>query len=277
MPSRSIWKGAITFGLITIPVGLYTAIEEKDFRFNQLHAKDNGRIKYKRVCSVCGEEVPYDEIVKGYEFEKGNYVVFTEEEMEAIPADSIKAIDVVSFVPLEEIDPVYFQKPYYVAPEPSGVKAYKLLEKAMNESGRIGIAKVTLREKERLATLRVRDGIFILETMNWPDEIREPDFAELEKNVDIRPQELAMAKSLIENLSDTFQPDQFHDTYRERLEAAVEAKIEGQQVAVEPTKEPTQILDLMEALKASVEATKAKSAGKDKEEKKEKVKAKKSA
>src|SRR5687767_9287047 len=145
MPSRSIWKGAITFGLITIPVGLYTAVEEKDFRFNQLHEKDNGRIKYKRTCSVCGEEVPYDEIVKGYEFEKGNYVVFTEEEMDAIPADSIKAIDVVSFVPLEEIDPVYFQKPYYVAPEPSGVKAYKLLEKAMNDSGRIGIAKVTLR------------------------------------------------------------------------------------------------------------------------------------
>lgn len=277
MPSRSIWKGAITFGLITIPVGLYTAVEEKDFRFNQLHAKDNGRIKYKRVCSVCGEEVPYDEIVKGYEFEKGNYVVFTEEEMEAIPADSIKAIDVVAFVPLEEIDPVYFQKPYYVAPEPSGVKAYKLLEKAMNESGRIGIAKVTLREKERLATLRVRDGVFILETMNWPDEIREPDFAELNKDVEIRPQELSMAKSLIENLSDTFQPDQFHDTYRERLEAAVEAKIEGQQVAVEPTREPTQILDLMEALKASVEATKAKSAGKDKkedrkEDKKEKAK-----
>jgi DNA end-binding protein Ku len=277
MPSRSIWKGAITFGLITIPVGLYTAIEEKDFRFNQLHGKDNGRIKYKRTCSVCGEEVPYDEIVKGYEFEKGNYVVFTEEEMDAIPADSIKAIDVVAFVPLEEIDPVYFQKPYYVAPEPSGVKAYKLLEKAMNESGRIGIAKITLREKERLATLRVRDGIFILETMNWPDEIREPDFAELQKDVEIRPQELAMAKSLIENLSDTFQPDEFHDTYRERLEAAVQAKIEGQEVAVEATKEPTQILDLMEALKASVEATKAKTKAAEKEDKKEKVKAKKSA
>jgi DNA end-binding protein Ku len=277
MPSRSIWKGAITFGLITIPVGLYTAIEEKDFRFNQLHGKDNGRIKYKRTCSVCGEEVPYDEIVKGYEFEKGNYVVFTEEEMDAIPADSIKAIDVVSFVPLEEIDPVYFQKPYYVAPEPSGVKAYKLLEKAMNESGRIGIAKITLREKERLATLRVRDGIFILETMNWPDEIREPEFAELQKDVEIRPQELAMAKSLIENLSDTFQPDEFHDTYRERLEAAVQAKIEGQEVAVEATKEPTQILDLMEALKASVEATKAKTKAAEKEDKKEKVKAKKSA
>ncbi len=277
MPSRSIWKGAITFGLITIPVGLYTAVEEKDFRFNQLHGKDNGRIKYKRVCSVCGEEVPFDEIVKGYEFEKGNYVVFTEEEMDAIPADSIKAIDVVAFVPLEEIDPVYFQKPYYVAPEPSGVKAYKLLEKAMNESGRIGIAKVTLREKERLATLRVRDGIFILETMHWPDEIRTPDFADLEKNVEIRPQELSMAKSLIENLSDTFQPDEFHDEYRERLEAAVQAKIEGQEVAVEATKEPTQILDLMEALKASVEATKAKSKAAEKDDKKEKAAAKKSA
>ncbi len=279
MPGRSIWKGAITFGLITIPVGLYTAVEEKDFRFNQLHGKDNGRIKYKRFCSVCGDEVSFDEIVKGYEFEKGNYVVFTEEEMDSIPADSIKAIDVVAFVPLEEIDPVYFQKPYYVAPEPSGVKAYKLLEKAMNESGRIGIAKVTLREKERLATLRVKDGIFILETMNWPDEIRTPDFSELDKNVEIRPQELAMAKSLIENLSDTFQPDEFHDTYRERLEAAVQAKIEGQEVAVEATKEPTQILDLMEALKASVEATKAKTkaaeAGKD--ESKEKSAAKKSA
>ncbi|CAN5875122.1 Ku protein [soil metagenome] len=277
MPSRSIWKGAITFGLITIPVGLYTAIEEKDFRFNQLHGKDNGRIKYKRVCSVCGEEVSFDEIVKGYEFEKGNYVVFTEEEMDAIPADSIKAIDVVSFVPLEEIDPVYFQKPYYVAPEPSGVKAYKLLEKAMNESGRIGIAKVTLREKERLATLRVKDGVFILETMNWPDEIREPDFADLQKDVEIRPKELAMAKSLIENLSDTFQPDEFHDTYRERLEAAVQAKIEGQEIAVEATKEPTQILDLMEALKASVEATKAKTKTAEKDDQNEKVKAKKSA
>lgn len=279
MPPRSIWKGAITFGLITIPVGLYTAVEEKDFRFNQLHGKDNGRIKYKRVCSVCDEEVSFDEIVKGYEFEKGNYVVFTEEEMDAIPADSIKAIDVVSFVPLEEIDPVYFQKPYYVAPEPSGVKAYKLLEKAMHDSGRIGIAKVTLREKERLATLRVRDGIFILETMNWPDEIRVPEFPELDKNVEIRPQELAMAKSLIENLSDNFQPDEFHDTYRERLEAAVEAKIEGQQVAIEPTKEPTQILDLMEALKASVEATKAKAKAGEKEkgEAKEKAAAKKSA
>ncbi|HEX2258592.1 MAG TPA: Ku protein [Actinomycetota bacterium] len=262
---KSIWKGAITFGLITIPVGLYTAIEEKDFRFNQLHAKDNGRIRYKRVCTVCGEEVPYDEIVKGYEFEKGNYVVFTEEELAQIPADSIKAIDVVSFVPLEEIDPIYFQKPYYVAPEPSGIKAYKLLENAMADSGKVGVAKITLREKERLATLRVRDGVFILETMHWPDEIRKPEFEELTKDPEIRPQELAMAKSLVENLSDSFQPEEFVDTYRQRLEEAVQAKVEGMQVTVTPTKEPTQILDLMEALKASVEATKQKSETRQKE------------
>ncbi|MDQ4149165.1 MAG: Ku protein [Actinomycetota bacterium] len=255
---KSIWKGAITFGLITIPVGLYTAIEEKDFHFNQLHAKDNGRIRYKRVCTVCGEEVPYDDIVKGYEFEKGNYVVFTEEELEALPAESIKAIDVVSFVPLEEIDPIYFQKAYYVAPEPSGVKAYKLLEKAMADSGKVGVAKITLREKEHLATLRVKDDVFVLETMHWPDEIRKPDFEELDKNPEIRQQELAMAKSLIENLSDTFNPEEFVDNYRQRLEEAVQAKVEGMQVTIAPAKEPTQILDLMEALKASVEATKQK-------------------
>ena len=274
---RSIWKGAITFGLITIPVGLYTAIEEKDFRFHQLHAKDNGRIRYKRVCSVCGEEVPYDEIVKGYEFEKDNYVVFTEEELSQIPADSIKAIDIVSFVPLDEIDPIYFQKPYYLAPEPSGIKAYKLLERALTEGEKVGLAKITLREKERLATLRVKDGVFVLETMHWPDEIRVPEFEELDKNVEIRSQELAMAKSLIENLTDHFQPEEFHDAYRERLEEAVNAKVEGMEVAVAPTKEPTQILDLMEALKASVEATRQKSKDKDKdsekESKKEKAKA----
>jgi len=255
---KSIWNGAITFGLITIPVGLYSAIDERDFHFNQLHSKDNSRIRYKKVCSLCGDEVPSDEIVKGYEFEKGNYVVFTEEEMQRLPADSIKAIDVVAFVPLDEIDPVYFQKAYYLAPEPSGIKAYKLLEKAMSEAGRVGIAKITLREKEHLATLRVHDGVFILETMHWPDEIRKPEFEELAKNPEIRDQEMAMAKSLIENLSAGFDPTMFTDVYRQRLEEAVQAKVDGHEVAIPLTKEPTQVLDLMEALKASVEATKQK-------------------
>ncbi|MGI8426139.1 MAG: Ku protein [Actinomycetota bacterium] len=266
---RAIWKGAITFGLITIPVGLFSATEEKDFHFNQLHEKDSGRIRYKKVCSICSEEVPFDEIVKGYEVEKDNYVVFTPEEMEQIPADSIRAIDIVAFVPLEEIDPIYFQKAYYVAPEPTGIKAYKLLEKAMGDSNRVGIAKVTLRDKEHLATLRVAKGVFVLETMHWPDEIRKPEFEELSKEPQIREQELAMARSLIENLSDKFDPEEFVDTYRGRLEEAVQAKIQGQEVAITPAKQPSQVGDLMEALRASVEATRAKDkdgAGKDSDE-----------
>lgn len=253
---RSIWNGAITFGLITIPVRLYSAIEEKDISFNQLHAKDNGRIRYKRVCAECGEEVPFDEIVKGYEFEKGNYVVFTGEELERIPSDNIRAIDIVNFVRLDEVDPIYFQRPYYLAPEPTGVKAYKLLERALTEAGKVAVAKITLRDKEHLATIRVKDGVFVLETMHWPDEIRAPEFEELEKEPEIRKQELDMAKSLIENLTDEFKVDEFVDRYRERLEEAVQAKIEGREIAVTAEKAPTQVLDLMEALKASVEQTK---------------------
>lgn len=253
---RSIWNGAITFGLITIPVRLYGAIEEKDISFNQLHSKDNGRIRYKRVCAECGEEVPFDEIVKGYEFEKGNYVVFTAEELERIPSDNIRAIDIVNFVRLDEVDPIYFQRPYYLAPEPTGVKAYKLLERALIEAGKVAVAKITLRDKEHLATIRVKDGVFVLETMHWPDEIRAPEFEELEKEPEIRKQELDMAKSLIENLTDEFKVDEFVDRYRERLEEAVQAKIEGREIAVTAEKAPTQVLDLMEALKASVEQTK---------------------
>jgi DNA end-binding protein Ku len=256
---RSIWNGAITFGLISIPVRLYSAVEEKGLKFHQLHGPDNGRIKYKRVCSVDNEEVPYDEIVKGYEYEKDRYVVFTDDELERLPTDSVRAVDVVSFVPLEEIDPIYFQRSYYLAPEPTGVKAYRLLAQALTESGRVGIAKITLREKEHLATLRLRGDVFVLETMYWPDEIREPEFDEVHRKAEVRPQELAMAKSLIDNLTDHFEPTQFVDSYRQRLEEAAEAKVAGQEVAVPASPgQPTQILDLMEALKASVEATKAK-------------------
>lgn len=260
---RSIWNGAITFGLITIPVGLYSAIEEKDFRFNQLHSEDSGRIRYKRVCSKCEKEVAFDEIVKGYEVDKDRYVVFNEEELEALPSDSGKAIDIVAFVPLDQIDPVYFQRPYYLAPEATGIKAYKLLEKALSDSGRVGLAKISIRDKERLATLRVKDGLFILETMHWPDEIRQPEFEALEKNPQIRPQEVAMAQSLIENLSEDFHPEGFIDEYRERLEKAVEAKVAGEEITFTPSQAPTQVLDLMEALKASVEATRGRAAARE--------------
>src|SRR5688572_1369570 len=202
---------------------MFSAVEEKSLRFNQLHATDNGRIRYKRTCSKCGEEVPWDQIVKGYEVEKEIYIVFTEDELERLPTDSIRAIDIVAFVPLDEIDPVYFQRSYYLAPEPTGRKAYALLEQALGQSRRVGIAKVALREKEYLATLRIRDGVFVLETMYWPDEIRKPEFEELADAPQVRPQELAMAETLIESLSDHFDPSAFVDTYRVRLEEAVQA------------------------------------------------------
>jgi DNA end-binding protein Ku len=260
---KSIWNGAITFGLITIPVRMFSTVEEKSLRFNQLHAADNGRIRYKRTCSQCGEEVPWDQIVKGYEVEKETYIVFTEEELERLPSDSIRSIDIVAFVPLDEIDPVYFQRSYYLSPEPTGRKAYALLEQALGQSRRVGIAKVTLREKEYLATLRTRDGVFILETMYWPDEIRPAAFEELENPPEVRPQELAMAETLIESLSDHFDPTAYVDTYRVRLEEAVAAKLEGQEVAVAPQEAPTAVVDLMEALKASVDAVRAQKDQKD--------------
>lgn len=270
--ARSIWNGAITFGLVTIPVRLHGAVEEKDISFNQLHAKDNGRIRYKRSCEVCGEEVSQDEIVKGFQYEKDTYVVFSKEDVQRIPPDSARAIDIVTFVDLDQIDPIYFQRPYYLVPEKTGIKAYRLLEKALTQAGKVGIAKIAIRDKEHLATLRVRDGVFVLETMHWPDEIREPEFEELAKAPEIRKQELEMAMSLIENLSGDFAPGEFRDEYRDRLEAAIRAKVEGEEIAVAPAKEPTKVLDLMEALKASVAATK--DGGKPEAEEKPKAKPK---
>jgi DNA end-binding protein Ku len=214
------------------------------------------------VCSICGEEVTWDDIVKGYEYSKDHYVQFSDEELQAIDLDSIKAIDVVTFVPLDEIDPVYFNKTYYIVPEPSGLKAYRLLQEALEAEGSVGLAKVALRDKEHLATVRLKDDLFVLETMHWPDEIREPAFEELDKNVEVRDAELKMARQLIQQLSGEFNPEEFADEYRVRLEELVEQKVEGQEitVAAEPEEEPTKVVDLMEALKASVAEAKKKPA-----------------
>ena len=252
--AKTIWKGAISFGLVTIPVRVYTATDEKSLKFNQLHAKDQGRIKMKRTCSVCGEEVSYDEIVKGYEYEKDHYVVLTDEEVErGLP--SARAIDILKFVPADEIDAIYWKNPYYLVPEQTGAKAYALLRKALGDEGYVALAKVAFRDKEHLATLRLRDNVFVLETMYWPDEIRPADFDELQVEADVRPQELKMAQSLIANMTDHFDPDEFHDEYRERLEQVVEAKIEGKEIAVVEETGTATVVDLMEALKASVEQT----------------------
>jgi DNA end-binding protein Ku len=257
---KALWKGAITFGLISIPVRLYSAVQEKRPKFHLLHEEDRGRIKYQRICSKCGKEVSWDDLVKGYEVSKDHYVDFTEDELESLGVDSVSAIDVVSFVPLEAIDPVYYNKTYYVAPEPSGLKAYRLLAEALEAEGQVGVAKVSFREKEHLATIRLKEDVFVLETMHWPDEIREPAFDELGKDVKIRDAEVKMARQLVQQLSDEFKPEEFEDDYRKAVEALIEKKVEGEEITVAPppSEEPAKVVDLMEALRASVDEAKKK-------------------
>jgi DNA end-binding protein Ku len=254
---KTIWKGAISFGLVTIPVKLYTATEEKTLRFNQLHGTDGGRIKYKRVCSIDGEEVPYNEIVKGFEYEKDRYVTLTDEELQALPVPTARAIEIERFVDSEQIDPLYFQRSYYLVPEGTGLKAYHLLREAMGDDGKVAVAKVAFREKEHLATLRLRDKVLVLETMFWPDEIRAPQFEELDEEVELRPQEIKMARSLIDSLTDDFEPEEFTDEYRATLEELIRKKVEGEEITFAEPSEPSKVVDLMDALRASVEAAKA--------------------
>jgi DNA end-binding protein Ku len=253
---RAMWKGAISFGLVTIPVAVYPATEEKTLRFNQLHDEDGGRIRYKRVCEKEGEEVTFEHIVKGYEVEKDRYVVLTDEDLNAIPVESSRAIDIHRFVDLDEIDPVMFKKSYFLVPEETGAKAYALLREAMADDGRVGIAKVSFRDKEHLAALRFKDEAFVLETMYWPDEIREADFGGVDVSAKVRGQELEMAKQLIESLSGEWNPEEYSDEYREALLQIVEAKLNGQEIEVVAPEPTAKVVDLMEALKASVAAAK---------------------
>ncbi|KAB8180245.1 Ku protein [Microbispora catharanthi] len=254
---RSIWKGAISFGLVTIPVKLYSATEQKDVAFHQVHREDGGRIKYKRVCSVDGEEVPYADIAKGYELATGEMVVLTDEDFADLPLTSSRRIDVLQFTPADQIDPIYFAKSYYLEPDGQGAKPYVLLRDALERSGQVAVVKVALRQRESLAALRVRDGVFVLETMLWPDEIREADFGFLEEDVDVRPQELKMAESLIDTMVADFDPAEYKDAYREALQEVIEAKVAGKEVvAPEAPAEAGPAVDLMAALRASVEAAK---------------------
>ncbi len=255
---RAMWKGAISFGLVTIPVAVYPATEEKTLRFNQLHDEDLGRVRYKRACEKDGKELTFEHIVKGYEYEKDHYVVLTDEDFDAVPLESSRAIDIVQFVHLDEIDPVMYKKSYYLLPEETGAKAYALLREALSQDNKVGIAKVSFRDKEHLAALRFRGDAFVLETMYWPDEIREADFGGVNVDAKVRSQELEMARQLIQNLTSDWNPDEYTDEYREALLKIVEAKIAGEEIEL-VTAEPTaKVVDLMEALKASVAAAKKK-------------------
>jgi len=255
---RPIWKGAISFGLVTIPVGLYSATEDKRPKFRQLRDSDHSRVRYKRVAEADGQEVPFEHIVKGYEVDKGRYVVFTPEELEGVmKGGGAGTVDVVQFVDQADIDPIYYRSSYYLAPEKTGVKAYRILLNALEDQGMVGIAKVAIREREYLATLRADEGVIVLETMYWPDEIREPRFETLEEDIEVRDEEVKMAAMLIENLTGTFDPSAWHDESREAVQVAATKKAEGQEIVTPESPQPTGVVDLMEALKASVEATKA--------------------
>ena len=258
---RSIWKGAISFGLVTIPVGLYPATENKRPKFRQLRDSDHSRIKYKRTSEADGEEVPFENIVKGYEFEKGRYVVFTAEELsDVMKGISGGTVTVNSFVDEGEIDPIYYRTSYYLAPEETGIKAYHILRNALDDKGVVGLATVAIREREYLATIRADEDVIILETMFWPDEVREPAFEELEAEIEVTDAEVEMAGMIIDNLTGSFDPSEWHDESREAVEEAAQIKIEGKEIVSPEAPEPTAVVDLMDALKASVDATKKKSA-----------------
>jgi DNA end-binding protein Ku len=257
---RAIWKGAVSFGLVSIPVKLFSATEEHDIRFHQVHRSDGGRIKYKRTCSADGKEVSYDEIAKGYELENGETIILTDEDFAQLPLKTTREIDVVEFVPDSQVDPVMYGKTYYLEPENKATKPYVLLREALKSTDRVAIVKVALRQRESLAALRVRDEVIVLQMLLWPDEVRQPDFGFLDEHVEVRPQELSMASSLVESMAADFDPEEFHDEYREALQSLIDAK-EGRAETVETPTEKVdrggQVVDLMSALRASVERAKS--------------------
>ena len=231
---RSIWKGAISFGLVTIPVKLFSATEEKDISFRQVHPEDGGRIKYKRVCEKCGKEIPYTEIAKGYELPDGRMVILAAEDFEALPLATTKAVEVVQFVDEDEVDPTYFNKTYFLQADGPGVKPYVLLRDALTKSGQSAVVKVALRSREALALIRPKDGVLLMHTMLWPDELRDGSFAAPPENVMVSDAEVTMAQSFISALAGDFKPEDFTDSYREALETLVHSKADGVPLAEEP-------------------------------------------
>jgi DNA end-binding protein Ku len=255
---RAIWKGAVSFGLVSVPVKLYSATESHDISFRQVHAKDGGRIKYQRVCSIDGEEVPYSDIAKGYETEDGEMVILDDDDLAELPSNSSREISVEKFVPREQIDPMMLEKSYYLEPEKSGLKPYALLRDALQESDRVAVVTVALRNRTSPAMLRVKDDVLVMQTMMWPDEIRNPDFGSL-KDVDKpKPQELEMARLLLDTLAGDYDPDELEDDYADAVQTLVQAKLEGGEVKRTKEAAPSagEVVDLLAALQKSVAAAK---------------------
>jgi DNA end-binding protein Ku len=253
---RAIWSGAISFGLVNVPVRMFSGIEEHKLHFHFLHEKDDSRIGYEKVCKQEQKPVPDDEIVKAFEYGKGKYVYMTDEDFEtaAAQAEGFKTIDIRDFVPYDEIDPIYFERTYYLGPADGAEKVYSLLVRAMEDSELAGIAKYVMRDKQHLGCLRVRDGVITLEKMYFADEIRPVDEIR-PKKAKVAKQELQMARQLIDSFTGEFKPEKYKDTYRDALRAIIERKRKGKDVHVEPAEEPERVPDLMEALRASLEAS----------------------
>jgi DNA end-binding protein Ku len=251
---RSIWKGAISFGMVTIPVKLYSATESRDVRLRMLCKKHEAPIQEKRVCTEGGEELAWEELARGYEVSTGEFVVLDPEEIDAAKPESSTTIDIGDFVEAAEIDPVYFEKSYFLEPTEVGAKPFSLLKRALEETERVALARVTIRTRERLATLRTYDGTLILETMFWPDEIRSTGALDLPEGDEakVRSRELQMARSLVESLAEKFRPESYTDTYRTALEQLIEEKMRGETRRARRRKPEPKVIDLMEALQASV-------------------------
>jgi len=256
---RAIWKGAVSFGLVNVPVRLYSATENHDVQFRQVHREDGGRIKYQRICSIDGEQVSYDDIAKGYETEDGQMVVLTDEDMADLPTRSSREIAVEKFVPADQIDPMLLDKSYYLEPDKTAAKPYALLRDALKAADRMAIVTVSIRARMTIAVLRVRDDVIVMQTMLWPDEIRSPEFAGLGEDTDAKPAELAMANMLVESLAGDYVPDDYEDDYQSAVESVVRAKIDGAELVKAPAAQDStgEVVDLLAALQRSVERAKA--------------------
>jgi DNA end-binding protein Ku len=253
---RSIWKGSISFGLVSIAVKVYSATEEKDIAFHQVHRDDGGRIKYKRICSIDGEEVAYNDIAKGYELPDGDVVVLTDDDLAELPLTSSREIDVLQFVPLEQVDPIYFENSYHLGCSPESARAYKLLADAMMQSQRVALAHFTMRNKEHLVIIRPYEGGLMLHTMYYQDEIVAEADVDRGQNAKTSDRELELAKRLIDDLTEKkFDPSKYHDDFRERVLEAAQRKVQGEEaISAAPSEQPRgKVIDLMSALKASLE------------------------
>ena len=256
---QAIWTGSISFGLVTVPVRLVSATKSRDVRFNQLEAATGARIRYRRVSDQTGEEVPNDQIVKGYELENGHYVVIENDELAALKPTASRAIEIEDFVDLSEIDPVFFEQPYYLVPDKDAAKAYRLLSRVMEEEGKVAVGRFVLRSKEALVAIRPIDGMLCLETMRYADEVLAPDRELVDAQPEPSERELEMARQLVESLAGTFDPEKYHDEYREEVLALIDRKAAGEDiVAPAAPEEPAKVLDLMAALEASLARTGAK-------------------